>query len=299
MHVLVTGGHGYLGSAVCRALRMAGHSVSVLSRTGAGIDIRDRGAVAAYVREGDFDAVCHLAAATRTRDSAVEPLAYFDVNAGGTLNLLLALRRPVPFVLASSSVVYGGRHAGALSEDLDPRPEGPYAASKATAEQMVTACAATGAVGAVVLRYFNVSGAVDGRGDTDTTRIIPNVFRAITGELPHVTINGDGSATRDFVHVADAADAMVKAVEGARLGEHRTYNVGSGTGVSMAEIIKCAEEVTGRSVPVRHNPPKPEPLRLVADVSRARVGLEWEPHRSRVDGILTDAWAAWHHTQQV
>lgn len=290
--VLVTGGQGYLGNAVCAALRAAGHEVTVLSRR-AGVDVRDRSGVADFVQVARPDAVCHLAALTRARDSFAEPLAYFDVNVGGTLNLLLALDRPIPFVLASSSIVYGGRHTGALSEDLPASPESPYAAAKLAAEQMVAAYAGTGAIGGVVLRCFNVSGAVDGVGDTDPTRIIPNVFRAITGELPHVTVNGDGSATRDFVHVADAAQAMVNAVERAEPGGSHTYNVGSGTGTSMAAIIKAAEAVTGKLVPVKHNAPKPEAPHLVADISRSRVGLGWEPFNSSPDRILTDAWAAW------
>ncbi|MGN9907912.1 NAD-dependent epimerase/dehydratase family protein [Phytohabitans sp. LJ34] len=274
MRVLVTGGQGFLGQAVCRALDAAGHDVTVLGRR-AGVDIRDRENVAAFVKATRPEAVCHLAALTRARDSFADPLTYFDVNAGGTLNLLLALDRPIPFVLASSSIVYGGQRTGALTEDLDPHPESPYAASKVAAEQVVLAA------GGVVLRCFNVAGP----GDTDTTRIIPNVLRAITGELPHVTLNGDGSATRDFVHVADAAWAVVEALNGAG-----TYNIGSGVGTSMAAIIQAAERITGKRVPVKHNSPKPEPRHLIADITRAKTGLGWEPRQSSLDQILTDAW---------
>jgi len=292
MRVLVTGGQGYLGHALCDSLRAAGHTVTLLDRR-TGVDIRDRAGVAEAVRVARPDAVCHLAALTRARDSLADPLTYFDVNAGGTLNLLLALDRPVPFVLASSSIVYGGQHTGALHEELRPHPESPYAASKLAAEQMVTAHAANGAIGGIVLRLFNVSGASGGIGDTDTTRIIPNVFRAITGELPHVTLNGDGSATRDFVHVVDVVEAIRSAIEKARPGSGAIYNIGGGTGISMAGIIKAAEGVTGERVPVKHNPPKPEPPHLIADIARARAELGWEPWRSTAERILTDAWAAW------
>lgn len=280
MRVLVTGGHGHLGRAVCRALDAGGHQVVVLSRR-TGVDVRDRAGVAVAVETAQPDAVCHLAALTQARESFADPLAYFDVNAGGTLNLLLALDRTIPFVLASSSIVYGGQHTtAALAEDLDTHPESPYAASKVAAEEMVRA------IGGVVLRCFNVAG---GR-DTDPTRIIPNVFRAVTGELPHVTLNGDGSATRDFVHVEDAAQAVLDAVEKARPG---TYNIGSGTGTSMAEIIAVAERVTGERVPVKHSPARPEPPHLVADITRAKTTLGWEPRHSTLEHILTDAWAAW------
>ncbi|BCB80719.1 UDP-glucose 4-epimerase GalE [Phytohabitans flavus] len=292
MRVLVTGGHGYLGNAVCRALGDTGHHVTMLSRR-SGIDVRDRVGVAGAVEAAQPEAVCHLAALTRPRDSFADPLSYFDVNVGGTLNLLLALDRPVPFVLASSSIVYGGQHTGALTEDLPVNPESPYAASKVAAEQLVAAHAATGAVGGVVLRCFNIAGAAGGVGDTDTTRIIPNVFRAITGQLPHVTLNGDGSATRDFVHVEDVAQAVVNAIERATPGEAETYNIASGVGTSMAGIVAAAEAVTGKKVEIKRLSPKPEPPHLVADIARARAELGWEPHRSTPDRIVTDAWAAW------
>lgn len=295
MRVLVTGDQGYLGTAVCHALRAAGHQVAVLSRR-TGVDVRDRSGVADLVKATRPDAVCHLAGLTRARDSFADPLTYFDVNVGGTLNVLIALDRAVPFVLASSSIVYGGQHTGPLHEDLPVSPQSPYAAAKVAAEQVVAAHTATGAVGGVVLRCFNVSGAVGGVGDADTARIIPNVLRAITGELPHVTLNGDGSAMRDFVHVADAAHAVVNAIGRARPGHSQTYNIASGTGTSMAAIIEAAEGVTGKRVPVKHNPPAPEPPRLVADISKARAGLGWEPRTSGIDRILTDAWAAWPPT---
>ncbi|MEU8155223.1 NAD-dependent epimerase/dehydratase family protein [Micromonospora sp. NPDC048986] len=216
---------GFLGRAVARDLLAAGDRVTVMTQgrgdrtappgvelvTG---DIRDRARVFEIAQEGGYDGVVHLAALTSGRNSFADPMGYFDVNATGTLNLLMALDAartstpPASLVFASTNIVYGSQNHGALSEDLDPHPESPYAASKVAAEHMVAACAATGAIGAVILRPFNIAGAVDGVTDTDRTRIIPNVFRAITGELDHVTLNGDGAAVRDFVHVADIATAV-------------------------------------------------------------------------------------------
>ncbi|WP_433051712.1 NAD-dependent epimerase/dehydratase family protein [Dactylosporangium sp. CS-033363] len=310
MRVLVTGGLGYLGHAVTLELQAAGHEVTVMTRgradakppAGAELvegDIRDREGVAGIVRAGQYDGVCHLAAVTQGRESFADPLTYWDVNTGGTLNLLLALDAvkhelaPVRLVYASSHVVYGADYQETLTEDLPMRPNSPYGASKAAAEDLVRAYAATGAVDAITLRFFNLAGAVDGLGDTDTARIIPNVFRAITGQLEYVTLNGTGSAVRDFVHVRDAAGAVLSAVNAARPGECHTYNIASGRGVSVADIIKAAEMVSGREVPVRHNPPKPEAQHLVADVARATHDLSWTPRHSSLDEIIRDAWNTW------
>ncbi|MEU8420406.1 NAD-dependent epimerase/dehydratase family protein [Micromonospora sp. NPDC048835] len=310
MHALVTGGLGFLGRAVARDLLAAGHRVTVMTRgrgartAPSGVelvtgDIRDRARVSEIVQQGGYDGVVHLAALTSGRDSFADPLGYFDVNAAGTLNLLMALdaarttTAPASLVFASTNIVYGSQHHGALSEDLDPHPESPYAASKVAAEHMVAAYAATGAVGAVILRPFNIAGAVDGVTDTDRARIIPNVFRAITGELDHVTLNGDGAAVRDFVHVADVATAIRLALPVCSPGASQTINLGSGIGTSMATVVATAEQITGHPVTVHRQPPKPEPPELIADVSRAEAALDWTPKRSTLGEILADAWEAW------
>ncbi|MET8053918.1 NAD-dependent epimerase/dehydratase family protein [Streptosporangium sp. NPDC005286] len=311
MHVLVTGGLGYLGHAVTLDLLAADHQVTVLTRghtdagrhAGVGLvegDVRDRGRIREIVAAGRFDAVCHLAAVSRGRDSFADPLTYYDVNVVGTLNLLMALddiRESVPparFVFTSTDKVYGSQHVGAISEDLEPHPESPYAASKVGAEQLVAAYAATGAIGAVTLRCFNIAGAANGRTDTDTARIIPNVFRALTGELPYITLNGDGSAVRDFVHILDVATAMRLSLAAVKVGKHRVYNIGSGTASSMAQVVATAEAVTGLPVPVRKAPPKREPQILTADNSRAVKELGWLPERSGLTEMIADAWRTWH-----
>ncbi|MBM0231892.1 UDP-glucose 4-epimerase [Micromonospora sp. STR1_7] len=310
MHVLVTGGLGFLGRAVARDLLAAGHRVTVMTRgrgdrtAPSGVelvtgDIRDRARLFEIVQKGGYEGVVHLAALTSGRDSFADPLGYFDVNAAGTLNLLMALdaarttTAPASLVFASTNIVYGSQHHGALSEDLDPHPESPYAASKVAAEQMVAAYAATGAIGAVTLRPFNIAGAVDGVTDTDRARIIPNVFRAITGELDHVTLNGDGAAVRDFVHVADVATAVRLALTVCTPGTSQTINLGSGIGTSMATVVATAEQVTGHPVTVRRQPPKPEPPELIADVSQAHSLLGWTPANSELSKILADAWESW------
>jgi UDP-glucose 4-epimerase len=310
MRVLVTGGLGFLGHAVTLDLLAAGHQVTVLTRgradakpaAGADLaegDLRDRDRIREIIVAGRFDAVCHLAAVTRARDSFADPLTYYDVNVGGTLNVLMALdavrgsMAPPRMVFTSTNIVYGSQHNGALSEELTPHPESPYAASKVAAEQLVAAYAATGAIGAVILRPFNIAGSVDGVTDTDTTRIIPNAFRAASGELPHVTLNGDGSAVRDFVHVLDVAAAVSLSLAADGPGKSAVYNIGSGTGSSMTQVVKTAESVTGRPIPINRLPPKPEPQTLIASIHLAAQELRWRPQRSRLNQIVADVWNAW------
>ncbi|GAA3304534.1 UDP-glucose 4-epimerase [Dactylosporangium vinaceum] len=310
MRVLVTGGLGYLGHAVTLELQAAGHDVTVMTRGRTDAkppaaaelvvgDIRDRARVAAIVRTGNFDGVCHLAAVTQGRESFADPLTYWDVNTGGTLNLLLALdrfkheRQPARFVFASSHVVYGAGHEGTLAENLPLQPNSPYGASKAAAEDIVNAYAATGGINAVVLRVFNLAGAAGEVGDTDTARIIPNVFRAISGQANHVMLNGDGSAVRDFVHVMDAAAAFRAAIESPSAGNAHIFNVASGHGNSVAEIIATSEQVTGRHVPIIRNPSKPEAQSLVADIELITSKLGWLPRRSNLTTMISDAWAVW------
>jgi UDP-glucose 4-epimerase len=166
----------------------------------------------------------------------------------------------------------------------------PYRGSKAAAEQLIAYAAAAGIVSAVTLRCFNVAGAAGGYTDTDPTRIIPNIVRAIRGEIPHVTVNGDGSAVREFTHVLDVATAFRLAVEAAVTGV-RVYNVGTGDGVRMRDVIAAAERVAGVPVPVEHLPPKPEPHTLISDPQRLMHDLDWRPRHSELSTILSDALA--------
>jgi UDP-glucose 4-epimerase len=223
-------------------------------------------------------------------------LTYWAVNVGGTLNLLNALvsagQRPGPrFVLASTNLVYGSQREGALSEALSPNPESPYAASKAAAERLVDDVAGAGAVSAAVLRVFNAAGCVDGRPDRDTARLIPNIVRAARGELPALAVNGDGTVRRDYTHVLDVAEAFRFALEADGEGT-ATYNVGTGVGTSVAELIATAEQVAGRRIPVEHRPPRPETQTSVADPTRIRAALGWQPRHSDLTTILRSAWHA-------
>jgi UDP-glucose 4-epimerase len=282
VRLLVTGSSGFLGRVLSGVLLEHGHAVVGLSR--ADLDLTDGPAVARVLRaHGDLDAVAHLAARVRVRESFAEPAGFWATNVGGTANLLAAVDVP-HVVFASTTAVYGGGHTGALDEATPTAPGSPYAASKLAAEQLLSQVHAA----VTVLRCFNVVGGWDGVTDPDRTRIVNNVLAVAAGEQPRVDINGAGDAVRDFVHVRDAADAFRLALEKHTPG---TFNLGTGTGASVTQIVEAARRITGKPVPVRHGPPVEEPHTLVADPTRITETLGWEPRRSDIETILRDAWA--------
>ncbi|MCW2902747.1 MAG: UDP-glucose 4-epimerase [Streptosporangiaceae bacterium] len=302
VRILVTGAAGYVGYAVGRRLIASGHEVVGLVRRAERIPALPAGATPvvadlldpAAMRQaltGGFDGVCHLAALTRVRESLRRPLDFFTANVHGTVNLLEAVQGQVRLVYGSTAAVYGAPDRQPIRETEPPVPTNAYGASKLAAEQAIRFHASTGAIGATVLRTFNVAGSVDGRGDPDPSRLIPRALRVAAGRLPHMEVNGDGGAVREFVHVDDLAAAYVRALEAVRPGEQRVYNIGSGVGVSVSEVLDVVAEVTGRPVPRVHRPPQPEPPMLVADCSAAQRDLGWRPRRSGLRDVVADAWA--------
>jgi UDP-glucose 4-epimerase len=313
VRILVTGAFGYVGRAVTLRLLDAGHEVVALTRPRsdhqlvAGFDnvhvieadLRDRDHL--HIAVEGMDGVCHLAALTRVRESFERPDEYHAVNVGGTTALLEALAETrgsgaaaIPFVLASTAAVYGAPETQPITEDAAPAPTSPYGESKLAAEQAVRTHAAAGAVAAIVLRAFNVAGGVAGFGDPDESRIIPRTLLAAAGLRPALTVNGDGTAVRDFVHVDDVARAYLSALttlDRPSAGEPRIYNVGA-TGASVREIIAAVESVTGRQVPVVRGPAQPEVPVLLADTGRIRGELGWKPERSSLEELVADTWQA-------
>lgn len=310
MRVLVTGGSGYLGKAVVRTLLAAGHHVGVLvHRTEAGLpgdaephhgDLLDPDTLLPAVRGAD--AVVHLAAITRVRESIAHPARYYRLNVGGTANLLEALgaaaasKTMVPrFVFASTGSVYGAQVQQPIDERVVPQPANPYTASKFAGEQLVGWQAATGLLAAASLRIFNVAGADSGHGDTDDTRLIPCAVAAAAGRIPRVDVYGDGSAVRDYVHVSDVARAFLSALEAVAPGVHDVFNVGA-TAASTNDVIEAVAEAAGARVPVQHHPPHPGELHeLRSDSSLIRRRLDWMPQRSAIARIAADQWAATGH----
>lgn len=303
MRVLVTGATGFVGFAVATALVAAGHEVVALTRSDAGLppgvdrvpgDLLDPAAVERALAAAGVDAVCHLAALVRVRDSLADPLGYWRTNVGGTLALLQAMTRgqrsPGRLVVASTCAVYGERADQPITELAVPDPTNPYGASKLAADRAVADLAASGALGAISLRAFNIAGGTAGRGDADESRLIPRIVAVGQGRAPALIVNGDGSVVRDYVHVLDMADAFVRALEACQPRHWTAYNVGSGLRSTIADVIAAAESVSGAPLPVRHNPPADEPRELLADATRIRNELGWRPTRSTLPRIIEDAW---------
>jgi UDP-glucose 4-epimerase len=238
--------------------------------------------------------VCHLAGLAKVRESRTDPVSYWRTNVGGTLAILdrLARTRAGRVVLASTCTVYGAQAGQPISETAAVSPSSPYGTSTLAADQAAADLAATGAIGAISLRAFNVAGALPGHPDRDTTRLIPQLLAVQQGRAPELVVNGDGTAIRDFVHVADMATAFALALRACEPGTWRAYNVGSGRPSTVHDVIAIAETVTGRPVPRRHAAAAREPAKLLADSTRIRSELGWRPQKSSLPEIILDAWTA-------
>jgi UDP-glucose 4-epimerase len=309
MRVLVTGAAGFVGRGLVHRLVEVGHDVAAVTRrpwlqrpSGVQLfiaDVLDSPAIQRAIDKWEPEGVCHLAALTRVRDSFQDPTRYFAVNVTGTLSVLQALGMLadrtglVPrFVFGSTVAVYGVVGEEPIDEHALSLPTNPYGAAKLAAEHAIAFQAATGALAAVSLRCFNVAGATFQTLDRDLTRVIPKTLAVAAGAEPYLVMNGDGSSTRDYLHVADLADAYAAALDAAEAGHHRIYNTGSGLPVSLRDVVDSVERVTGCQVAIRANPPQNEPSALLADNSRIRHELAWEPWRSELDTMVRDAWEA-------
>lgn len=297
MRVLVTGSGGYIGAVLVRRLLADGHDVVALVHRAAldvahdklrvvRADVLDRAALAEVV--GPVEAICHLAGLRGVRQSRSDPRRYFEVNVGGTVNVLDAVAGPsCRVVFASTASVYGEPTEQPISEDQPPLPTSAYGASKLAVEHLLRFEATSRRIGVVVLRSFNVTGA----DHVDSSRLVPRAVAAAAGRTAALKINGDGSVVRDYVHVEDAVDAFALALGACRPGNYEVYNVG-GVAASVIEVLEMVERVSGGPVPVRYGPPAVEPPVLVADTRRIRAGLGWVPRRSTLARIIDDAWAA-------
>ncbi|ACU72891.1 NAD-dependent epimerase/dehydratase [Catenulispora acidiphila DSM 44928] len=303
MRVLVTGAFGYVGRAVTRALLDTGHEVVAMTtqpnRTQPSgrvqivvADLRSSNQLMAAVDR--VDAVAHLAALTRVRESFAQPGEYAMINTVGTEHLLAAVAstgRVMPFIHASTAAVYGTPEKQPIGEDCEPAPTSPYGETKLAADMAVRDAAVKGSIGGVSLRAFNIAGAVGRHPDPDLTRILPKVVAVAGGRFDEVTVNGDGSAIRDYVHIADLANAFCLAIGAAQPGKFDIFNIGA-TPATVAQIIEITRKITGHEIPAKHNPPAPEAPELRADTTRALTTLRWIPTRSDLEQIIGDAWDA-------
>ncbi|MGW6493972.1 UDP-glucose 4-epimerase GalE [Nonomuraea angiospora] len=311
MRLLVTGGAGYVGSVVAAQLVEAGHEVTVLDDLSTGHQdavpegarfVQKSIAEAHDVLDG-MDAVLHFAAKSLVGESVEKPGLYWAHNLGGTLALLDAMRDKgvSRIVFSSTAATYGEPERSPIEEDDPTRPTNPYGASKLAVDTALSAFAGIRGLGAVSLRYFNVAGAYGRYRERHTieTHLIPNVLKVATGERESVSVFGtdyptpDGTCVRDYVHVSDLARAHLLALEAVTPGEHKIYNLGSGTGFSVREVISVCREVTGHEIPAVIADRRPgDPAVLVASSARIQRELGWKAERPALRDIVSDAWEA-------
>ncbi len=314
MKVLVVGGAGYVGSVAAEALLAAGHQVVIYDNLSRGhaaaappgaelivADLADTARLARVLARGRFDAVMHFAALSLVAESVREPARYFHQNVGLTLQLLqlmlgAGVRR---FVFSSSAAVYGEPHTVPITEDHPTVPTSPYGQTKLMVEEALGWLGRLAGLRFASLRYFNAAGATERLGEDHRpeTHLIPSVLEVAAGKRPVVEVFGrdyptpDGTCIRDFVHVADIADAHLKALERLDREGRIICNLGSGSGYSVLEVIEAARRVTGRPVAVKFGPRRPgDPAVLVASRSRAEQTIGWRPKYDDLEVIIGSAW---------
>jgi UDP-glucose 4-epimerase len=319
--VLVTGGAGYIGAHACKALARAGYTPVAFDNLSTGWqsavrfgpfeqgDLLDRDRLAEVFARHRPAAVMHFAALSQVGEAMREPARYWRNNLCGSLNLAEAAAEAGcrNFVFSSTCAVYGEQDGVTLDEDSPQQPLNAYGASKRAVEDMLRDMGVTHGLRPVIFRYFNVAGADPeaevGEHHEPETHLVPLVLQAIDGQRPALTIHGtdyatpDGTCIRDYVHVSDLVEAHVLGLKWLEQGgEARVFNLGTGHGFSVREVIEAARRATNRPVPVEEGPRRPgDCTRLVSGSDRAGRELGWTPARSTLAEMIGDAWR-WHRT---
>ena len=319
MHVLVTGGAGYIGGTAAEALVAAGHTVTVFDNLSHGHrravpagarfvhgDLLDRAAVADLLASEPYEAVLHFAALIEAGESIRKPGAFFANNVTGSLNLLEeSVRHGVQrLVFSSTAALFAGSDAP-LSEAAPIQPANVYGETKRVVEQMLGWYQKAHGLRYAALRYFNAAGALPHRGEAHQpeSHLIPRVLAVALGQAEAVTLFGtdyptpDGTCIRDYIHIADLVSAHLLVLDALAPGTGHTalaYNLGNGAGYSIREVVETARAVTGHPIPVIEQPRRPgDAPRLVAASDRIRQELGWTPQYGRLRDIISTAWE-WH-----
>jgi UDP-glucose 4-epimerase len=315
MAILVTGGAGYIGSVMVEMLSGAGEKVVVIDNLSRGhraaVDasvpfyrgcIGDRELVQRVCRDHGIDSCIHFAALAYVGESVTEPKLYFENNLEKALALLDALLASGVhrFVFSSTCATYGEPVRVPIDESHPQSPANPYGWSKLIVEKVLSAYDRAYGLKYIALRYFNAAGATAERGEhhDPETHLIPNVLAAARGRLDRVPVYGsdyptpDGTAIRDYIHVADLCSAHVLSLDRLRRGgASECINLGNGKGFSVMEVIDAARRVTGLPIEAKVEPRRPgDPSRLIADAAKAREALGWEPRYPDIETIIRSAW---------
>ncbi|MEK9643909.1 MAG: UDP-glucose 4-epimerase GalE [Alphaproteobacteria bacterium] len=319
MKILVVGGAGYVGSHTCKALANSGYEPVTFDNMSAGHDwavqwgplergnLLDRDRIIEVVETHQPAAAMHFASLINVGDSVRKPGKYWHNNVMGSINLMEALVSAgvENFVFSSTCAVYAPTDALSLDEELPYGPINAYGKTKRAIEMLIDDFEKAYGIRAAILRYFNASGAdadaVIGEAHDPETHLIPLALSAAAGNRGRLKIFGndydtpDGTCIRDYIHVSDLAEAHVLSLRHLFDGAPTTaINLGSGKGYSVREVIDCIERILGKNVPADNAPRREgDPARLVANIDRARSVLGWEPRRSNLEKIVSDAWR-WH-----
>lgn len=315
-HVLVTGGAGYIGSHTCKQLSRRGYVPIVFDDLSAGHrdvvrygpfvegSLFDTALLSETLRASNVVAVVHFAASAYVGESMTDPQKYFRNNVAGTVSLIDAMRQAGTerIVFSSTCATYGHPDALPIREDALQRPVNPYGESKLFIERMLKWNALAGGLKYVSLRYFNAAGA-DIEGELGEfhdpePHLIPNAIGAALGQRGPLEVYGtdyptaDGTAVRDYTHVDDLAAAHIAALEFLRQqNTSDVFNLGSGNGTSVKELIRAVRDVSGRDVPYVDRPRRPgDPAVLIADPGKAAAALNWRAERSDLSTIVETAW---------
>ncbi len=322
MAILVTGGAGYIGSHTVAALLERGEEVVVIDSLQTGHkeallggklyegDLRDKELLKKLFAENEIEGVIHFAANSLVGESMQNPGKYYDNNMYGTLCLLEAMNEAGVrrIVFSSTAATYGEPEKTPIEETDRTEPTNVYGETKLMMERMIRWYDRVLNVRYVALRYFNAAGAHEsgkiGEDHRPETHLIPIVLQTALGQRSHISVFGedypteDGTCIRDYLHVSDLADAHLRAIDYLKNGgKSDVFNLGSGSGFSVREIIETARKVTGKEIPVKTEPRRAgDPATLIASSQKAREVLGWTPARENIETIIASAWN-WHQSR--